>query len=305
MNTPQRLLLTLSILTTIFLWASAYVGIRYGLRFFSPDDVALLRYGTASVMMVIFYFLQPRRSNITPRDIPPLFLMGVLGIRLYNIALNYGEVIISAGVASFIVGLMPVFALLLAVVFLHEKVKPATWIGVGVSLFGLALIAINSYSGKQPIWGIAATFFATVSCACFTIIQKKLSARFQAIELAAFAIWFGTLIMLFDLPHLISHLQHQPLNATLNVMYLGIFPGALAYISWAYTLSKLPTTKAVTFLYIVPFITTVLSWWVLHELPSTMALSGGIIAMVGAVFVHLRRSKTITSKRVISAKVKS
>jgi len=74
----------------IFLWASAYAGIRVGLKSYSPAHVALLRFLVASLVLAIYasrsHFRRPALW-----DVPRLALTGIFGISLYNLALNYGR----------------------------------------------------------------------------------------------------------------------------------------------------------------------------------------------------------------------
>ena len=72
---------------SLLFWASAFAGIRAGLRAYSPAHLAILRFATASVFLGIYagiaHFRQPQL-----RDLPGLLLTGFLGITVYNIALN-------------------------------------------------------------------------------------------------------------------------------------------------------------------------------------------------------------------------
>ena len=82
---------TLSALAlTLVLWASAFAGIRAGLRAYSPANLAVLRFLIASAVLGIYaavaHFRRPKF-----RDIPGLILSGAIGISFYNLALNYGE----------------------------------------------------------------------------------------------------------------------------------------------------------------------------------------------------------------------
>ncbi|NIS92810.1 MAG: EamA family transporter, partial [Hydrotalea flava] len=118
-----------SIKTYIFIflvalfWASAFVAIRVGLKSYSPDTLALLRYLVASIVMIPLY-LKSRSVNecLTRNEFIRIILVGVIGIGVYNIALNYGEITVSSAIASFIVSQVPVFIVLLAVIFLKERV---------------------------------------------------------------------------------------------------------------------------------------------------------------------------------------
>jgi drug/metabolite transporter (DMT)-like permease len=76
-----------------------------------------------------------------------------------------------------------------------------------------------------------------------------------------------------------------PLQANLTVIYLGIFPAALAYASWAYFLSKMPASQASSFLYINPILSIVIAFFWIGEIPSVLSLAGGIIVLAGLALV--------------------
>jgi drug/metabolite transporter (DMT)-like permease len=93
---------------TLLLWASAYAGIRAGLRGYSPAVLATLRFLTASVVLSIYPpFARFRRPAF--RDLPGLILAGVVGITFYDIALNYGETRVTAGSASLLIASAPIW----------------------------------------------------------------------------------------------------------------------------------------------------------------------------------------------------
>src|SRR5688572_28865376 len=107
-----------ALLITIFLWASAFVGIRIGLQTYSPEGLALMRYLIASICMGVIYYRMPERTSICLRDVIALMSIGALGIGVYNIALNYGELFISSGVTSSIISQAPIISTLFAIFFL-------------------------------------------------------------------------------------------------------------------------------------------------------------------------------------------
>jgi drug/metabolite transporter (DMT)-like permease len=282
-----------SLLLTVILWASAFVGIRYGLHAYTPGEVALLRYVVASIAIGLLYWRLPSKTPLRFSDVPYLMMLGVIGIGLYNVALNYGEVIISAGISSFIVGLMPVIAMVLAIFALGERVPARAWWGVGVSLIGMVFIAASGHGAHEHLMGVGEVLIAAFCGATFSVLQKNMLKRYSPIEVTAFSIWVGTLFMVPFAPGVINKLPHAPLSVTLDIIYMGVFPGAIAYASWSFVLSKMDASKAVTALYLLPLITTVMGYVAFHEVPDTLSLIGGIVAVVGAVMVHvLRRSRS-------------
>lgn len=278
-----------SIMLTVVLWASSFVGIRAALHDYSPGHLALLRYIIASIVLLIVCFWMPVRI---PRrdDVPALLGLGFLGIALYNVALNYGEQTVSAGIASFLVNTAPVFTTLLAVAFLGEQIKKRGWIGILTGFAGAAFISF-SVAGDGHFsfsWGAALILFAALVQAVYFVIQKSFLERYQPFELTAYAIWGGTVCLFIYLPGLYERVQHAPVVSSLAVVYLGIFPGVLGYVAYAYALSQMPASKVISFLYLVPVVTLPIAWIWLGEWPGVFALIGGIIALGGVILVTAR-----------------
>jgi drug/metabolite transporter (DMT)-like permease len=73
----------LALAATLVLWASAFAGIRAGLRAYSPGQVAVLRFLVASITLAVYAGIAHfRRPQL--RDIPGLVISGIIGISFYN-----------------------------------------------------------------------------------------------------------------------------------------------------------------------------------------------------------------------------
>src|SRR5712692_10506843 len=130
----------------LVLWASAFAGIRAGLRAYSPSHLAILRFLVASFVLAIYAAVAHfRRPEV--RDLPGLALTGLIGITFYNIALNYGETRVTAGAASMLIGSTPIWTALIARVVLRERLSVLRWCGVLLSFGGVALIAAGEGEG--------------------------------------------------------------------------------------------------------------------------------------------------------------
>src|ERR1035438_2783844 len=116
---------------TLVLWASAFAGIRAGLRAYAPANLAVLRFLVASAVLAVYaalaHFRRPRL-----RDVPGLILSGAIGITFYNLELNYGETPVTAGAASMLIASTPIWTALGARLWLHEKLTAIGWCGVFV-----------------------------------------------------------------------------------------------------------------------------------------------------------------------------
>jgi drug/metabolite transporter (DMT)-like permease len=286
---------------TLVLWASAFAGIRAGLVAYSPANVALLRFLVASAVLAVYAAIAHFRWPEL-RDIPGLVLTGAIGITFYNLALNYGETRVTAGSASLLIASTPIWTALAARFWLHEKLTAIGWGGVLLSFAGVALIASGEGDGIRISAKALIILAAAVASALYIIMQKHYLGRYSALEFSAYSIWFGTAMMLPFGSDLISALRAAPAGATLAVVYLGIFPGALGYVGWAYVLSHGPAGRITTMLYIIPVLAIGIAWVWLGEVPRAISLVGGAIALGGVVMVS-RAGKTPDSiKSTILAK---
>lgn len=277
----------LAIIVAIILWSSAFVGIRAGLKAYSPEGLALLRFLIASVCMGIIYFRMPVRSRIRLIDACGLLGVGAIGIGIYNLALNHGEVTVSSGMASFITSQAPVITTIFAVLFLGEYITFLRVLGLLVSVSGVALITLGEQGDLSWNAGIAYILIATLASGLYSAMQKPFLKRYHAIETTTYIIWGATIFLSFYASELRHDLLHASFKSTLMVGYLGVFPAALAYIAWSYALSEIPASRAVSFLYFMPFLATLMGWFFLGEVPVFISVLGGMLAVAGVWITNI------------------
>lgn len=283
---PSRTLRVLgAALVTVIFWGSAFAGIRAGLRSFSPTHLALLRFLSASAVLGV-YAIVARLRLPSLRDVPLILLLGLLGFAFYNIALNIGEMNIASGPAAVLIQTLPIWTALAAVVFLKEKMRPWGWVGIAVSFAGALVIGLGKGSGFGLSWAAGLILLASISASAYNIIQKSMLGRFRPVEITTYAIWAGTLMLLPFSGGLVGTLRAAPPADILAVVYLGAGPAALAYVTWAVVLSRLPASRASSLLFAVPVVAFLVGWVWLGEAPTVLDLAGGVLAMSGVALVN-------------------
>jgi drug/metabolite transporter (DMT)-like permease len=91
------------------------------------------------------------------------------------------------------------------------------------------------------------------------------------------------------LPGLHNAVKTAPIEATIAAVYLGVFSSAVAYVAWAFVLSRIPAARASSLLYAVPVIAVAVGWLWLREIPSMGMMLGGLMALMGVVLVRVPR----------------
>lgn len=285
-----------AIALALLLWASAFPGIRAGMRLteagvpgpdgFGPGELALLRFGTASLVLVAWALLTRMRLPALG-DVPRIAVAGFLGISIYHVALNFGEVTVSSGAAALLIATGPVFTALLSLFFLHERLAWQGWVGIVVAFGGAVVVALGE-GGTRLSPGAALVLLSAVVTAAYFVLSKRPLRRYNALEFTAYAIWFGTLPMLFFAPGLVRQLGDAAPAALWSGVYLGVFPGAISYVLWSYALSRMPASVLASFLYAQPANAALIAWIWLGEVPSLLTVIGGVVAIAGVALVQLR-----------------
>jgi drug/metabolite transporter (DMT)-like permease len=274
---------------TLLLWSSAFVGIRYAVRDYPPGPLALLRFLVASLLLGGYVLLRKSRASsesASLKDWGAFLALGATGVFGYHIALNFGEQTVAAGAASLLVNTTPLFTVLLAVLFLGERLTPRGGLGLAVAFTGATLVALGAANGLTLDRGALLVLAAAVIQAFYFALQKPMLGRFGALDLTTRSIWCGTLLLSVFLPELASTLREAPLSSTLVVLFLGVGPSCFAYAAWAYIVSKMSVSKAVGYLYLVPALALGIGFLVLDEKPSLLALAGGGLTIFGVALVR-------------------
>lgn len=287
--TDRRSLLAAAV--TVFLWASAFVAIRSAGEHYSPGALALGRLLAGSVVLVALLLV--RREGWPARAAwPGILASGVLWFGAYMVALNWGEQEVDAGTAAMLVNVGPVLVALLAGWLLREGLSPRVLVGIAVSFAGAVVVGFSmSGEGHASVLGVVLCLAAAVGYAVGVVSQKPALRHGSALQITTFGCLVGTVACLPFAGQLVADLGTVPFSATLNVVYLGVFPTGLAFLTWAYALARTSASQMGATTYVVPAIVIVMSWLLLGEVPGWLTFVGGAVCLAG---VAVSRSRVRT-----------
>ncbi|MBV9100487.1 MAG: DMT family transporter [Candidatus Dormibacteraeota bacterium] len=266
---------------TVVLWASAFVAIRQAGHQISAGALA---FGRLAVGSIVLGALVATRQRVWPSGRQWLLVLacGVSWFGIYNIALNEAERHVGAGIAAMLVNVGPIIIALLAGLFLGEGF-PRGLLGGGLLAFcGVVLIGIATAGGAiGDATGVVLCVVAAVGYAVGVVCQKPVLGHVPALSVT----WLGCVVgMLVSAPFLSSFVHdvsHASAQSLLLMLYLGVFPTALAFTTWAYALRHTTAGRMGATTYIVPPLAILMGWLLLAERPPWLALVGGAVALIG------------------------
>jgi drug/metabolite transporter (DMT)-like permease len=270
---------------TVVLWASAFVAIRHVGQEMSAGALTLGRLLIGSVLLGIFVFTRPRRWPAR-EDWKLLLVCGLLWFGAYNLALNAAERHLDAGTTAMLVNIGPLLIALLAGVLLKEGFPRQLVIGSAVAFGGVVLIGLSSSSGKAEVWGVVLCLAAAAAYAIGVVSQKPLLARLPALEVTWLSCVIGAVACLPFGPALAREVRPSTIWW---VVFLGAFPTAIAFTTWAYALARTTAGRMGATTYLVPPITIFLGWLLLGESPAPLAYAGGLLCLLGVAVSRYRR----------------
>jgi drug/metabolite transporter (DMT)-like permease len=278
-------------LVTVTLWASAFVGIRSAGRDLSPGALTLCRLlvGTLALGALVV----ARRERLPARrDLPAIVACGIIWMGIYNVALNAAERRVDAGTAAMLVNIGPIFIAVLAGLVLREGFPRSLVVGCAIAFTGAFVIGLaTSEHYVSGAGGAVLCIVAALAYATAVVTQKPLLARVSALQMTFLACAVGTLACLPFAPTLVRELGDADGSTIAWAVYLGAFPTAVAFTTWAYALARTTAGRMGSTTYLVPPIAIVLGWAFLGESPPALALAGGALCLNGVLVARgqLRR----------------
>ncbi|WP_432142939.1 DMT family transporter [Streptomyces sp. bgisy084] len=273
---------------TVVLWASSFIAIRSSAADFGPGALALGRLVVASVVMSVL--LLARRGGFPPREAwPGILASGVLWFGAYMVALNWGERHVDAGTASLVVNVGPILMALLGGWLLKEGFPPKLMAGMAVSFAGAVVVGLSmSGGGTSSLVGVLLCLFAALAYAVGVVLQKPTLKHATPMQVTTFGALAGAVACLPFAGQLVSQVSRAPVSATLQMVYLGVFPTALAFTTWAYAVSRTTVGKMGATTYAVPVLVVFLSWLFLGEIPGWLTMLGGLLCLSGVAVSRMR-----------------
>ena len=287
MNASTRL----ALLGACFLWAVSFVATKIALDVVPPLTVVSLRLLIASVCFLPILATGGRWRAVANRTT----LLKLFGLSLFGAGLHYGFQTVglqttNASNASVYVATGPITILLLAVIFLGERLNARKLLGIAIAIAGVLVVmgpdTFSAFELSGNLTGDLLVFASIVMWGCFTVFGKRVTDELGALTVTAAVTLIGAAWMtpagLHEMQRAGFSLAELTPTAWAAVGYLGAGCNFLAVLLYFTALQKTESQKVGVYLYSIPPMTAVAAAVVLGE-PTTLGLVVGTALVIAGV----------------------
>lgn len=276
----------LIVIGVVAMWAFNVVAIKLGVTELPPLFMTLLRFVVVAVVVVPF----TRINRAQLRTVSLLaFTFGFMHFSLLFVALLYTD----AGTAAIVVQLGTPFAMIMAALFLKEKLRLIQVLGILLSLSGVFFLA----GSPSLASGLALVLLLTSALGwAITNIIVKSSPAIHPLTMAGWLSFFaipmvGTASLIFEHDQFTS-LIHSSWRGWFAVLYSALGSSVIAYSLWYWLLKKYPVNKVIPYSLLSPVFAIFMGAYFLDDSLNHYKLIGAAL-IVGGIFIALVNLKGI------------
>jgi drug/metabolite transporter (DMT)-like permease len=307
---PNRGVIAASIALLIVVWAVNFIAGKIGLRSIPVLTLASFRVVLAGAVMLPSYLLcsrlpafaetaNARRRGFAGRDLWTFLYLGFFGVTVNQMCFTVGLRYTSVSHASVIVGMGPIYTLVLAVLF---QLESPTWrkaTGMTIALAGIVVMASeNGLSARSSsLLGDAITMTGSMGFAMYVVLGKRVAEKYDTLTMTAFNHFAGALIVLplaIRQARMLGSAENWraiPWTGWAALVYMAIFSSAMAYVFYFWLLRYLEASQLSAFSYLLPLLATILGILWLGEKGSWVQVLGGVLALGGVYWIESGRSR--------------
>ncbi|MFM9107190.1 MAG: DMT family transporter [Chloroflexota bacterium] len=271
----------------VLMWGSSPVATKIGLASYQPGQWTLLRFLVTSAAMLVIAVvtrLRPPRRE----DILPMIGLGMIGISVNQLCFSFAMQHVDAGTATFLVATVPVMTAILARVVLQERLTPAGWAGIGLTVAGTAVLVLGQGRNLSFTAGALTLLLGAFSEAIYYIFQKPMLRKYGSSEVSAWTLIASTIPLLIFLPGFLAQAPvAAPAHTWLGV-YAGLGAGVIGYLCMTVTNARMPASASAVLMALLPPVALLFSWWWLGTVPPALSIAGGAVSLAGVLLVTLR-----------------
>jgi drug/metabolite transporter (DMT)-like permease len=277
-------------------WGVNFTVVKIALTEFSPLSFNSVRFGLASLFLLVFLWVLKRDLSFRREDIGRLVLLGLIGHTIYQLCFIHGIARTTASNSSLILATVPIFVALLSSVLGVERVERRVWQSVILSFVGILLITQGAGRAltmtDQSLIGDLLILTGTICWSAYTVLSKPLLRRYTPLKLTTLAMLIGTPpLILTSIPSLKGqNWGSVSLQGWLSLTYSFFFPVAIGYVIWYTGVSRIGGARTALYENLITVVAIAVAWIFLSERMTPLQVLGAAMVLF-SLYLAGRTSK--------------
>jgi drug/metabolite transporter (DMT)-like permease len=271
------------------IWGASFMFIRVADRQFNPAALVFFRVGLGAAVLVPVALARAGRGALDQVRAAwlPILLVGLINTAIPFLLFSWAETRIDSSLAAILQAAAPVFTVLIAIRFAHERVSGLRWLGILAGFAGVALLVGSP--GKGGTLACLAVVLAALCYAVGSTISSRALGGTEPLVIAAGSTVVATLAVApFGLTHLPASVPGWKESA--SVATLGIVGTGLAYMILFALIRSAGAPRAILVTYLIPGIAVLYGALLLGEPVTAIALVGLVLILVGVALAGRGRA---------------
>jgi probable blue pigment (indigoidine) exporter len=265
-----------------FLWASAAVATKYGIRSADPLILANIRFLLAGGGMLLYAYIFKEATLPKGKEWQQLIIFGFLNTTIYLSCFVIAMKSVSAGIGSLSTATSPLFIMMISALWLKRRLR---WYEITGMLLGLTGVAVATYplleNAHATVSGILILMGGMLSVSVATVYYARVKWTMSNLAINGWQVFLGGLL-LFTVTFLTGNFSDSKfdLQFWLAAGWLIIPVSVIALQLWFYLVNK-DAVKASLWLFLCPVFGFFFSWLLLHEPITWFTLAGTVLVVSG------------------------
>lgn len=275
-------------------WATVATAFKIALQHLSVFDMLLVATVTSALIFAVMMTLERRWSEL--RSIPAKTLavssaLGVLNPVLYYLVLFKAYDMLPAQMAQPLNYAWPIVLLLMLAVFNHERIPARKYVGMFISVAGVACISMGGgIEGGVSVAGILMALLSAALWATYWMFNNRLNSKIHSTVALFLGFAAGSLVLLSAGCLVGIHIDSVP--GLLSGVYIGFFEMGIPFLAFGAALRLTDNPALINQMcYLSPFLSLFLISMVLGEtiLPTTYV--GLLLIVAGLIYNNSTSSR--------------
>ncbi len=282
-------------LLAAIIWGGNTIITKLCAESLSPIEISFYRWTLAVIVLTPFALRDVLKNmQLTKGVVGKLIVLGMLGGVIFQTIAYYAAHFTSATNMGIIQALVPLVALILAMLLLRHKTNAAALLGLTISIFGVIVVVSKGDLGLLIQQGLnkgdGLMLIGVLAFSLYSLLLNKWKLTVPLIQSAYIQAIVATVALL----PLYAFGAHHELTAMdgFYITFAGLGASIMAPLLWMTGVARLGAARVSLFFNLVPVVTALLATVFLTESITSSVLLGGALAILGVVLAEVRKLKT-------------